>query len=103
MSKTQEELERPAKVYQVLAVETKVDQALLKLDEIVKSVNGVTTVAQVEAMIEKAKADIKEDIDNEIKKIHLHYGPTKGAAIWVLCVVVAALIGQVVYSIFRGN
>lgn len=102
-SKSQLELEQPAKVYQLDALGDKVDEALRKLDQIVNSVNGVATQAQVEAAVTKVKEEIRADIDDEIKKIHLEYAPTKKAAIWVLTTIAGAFLIQLVYQLMNGG
>lgn len=100
-SKKQEELEQPAKVYQLLAVEVKVDQALTKLDQIVSSVEGVVTNIQLEARIRELKTEIATEIADEIEKVHLEYGPTKKGAWWLGGIVVTGIVGQIIIQITK--
>lgn len=101
--KSQQDLEQPAKVYQLDAVEVKVDQALAKLDQIANSVNGVTTRIEVETMIEVSKKEIKEDVTEQIAKIHLEYGPTKKGVWWVISSIGAVLIAQLVLQFMNRS
>lgn len=100
--KSQQELEQSAKVYQLDAVEAKVDQALKKLDEIAASVNGVVTNAQLEARLMQVRQEVNSDIEGSIEKIHLEYRPVKNAGFWVSSIVITALVGQIVWQIFRN-
>lgn len=102
-SKSQSELEQTAKVYQLDALETKVDQALTKLDQIANSVNGVTTQAQVEIMIAKAKEEIRAEIEDEVKKIHLKYSPAQKGAMWLFGTVMGAFLIQLVIQLMNGG
>lgn len=99
--KSQTELEQPAKVYQLEALGDKVDEALRKLDQIANSVNGVTTRADVEAMIAKAKDEIRSDIEDEVKKIHLKYSPAQKGAMWLFGTVMGAFIIQLVVQLMN--
>jgi L-lactate utilization protein LutB len=55
--KSQDELEQPAKVYQLDAVETKVDQAISKLDTLLEQTSGVVTHKQMEDYVAKEIED----------------------------------------------
>lgn len=94
MGKTQDELEQPAKVYQLNAVETKVDQLLSEVKQIAQSINGVVTNTQLEARLEKFEKDLKEDIATE-------YGPIKKGAWVVLAAVVLGIITQVTLNLLN--
>lgn len=99
MTKSQQELEQPAKVYQLDAVERKVDQALSKLDNIANSVSGVVTETQMETRLKEVKIQIEEDykilIKNEREQIDLKYGPTYKGIWWVVASVASLLIASV--------
>lgn len=108
-SRTQEELEQPAKMYQLQAVESKVDRALEKLDEIAKSVSGVVTTSQLDAKVRELKDEFDETVavldakygtalSEEVSKIHLKYGSTY-KIIWsaigaIILGLVAAVVAQ---------
>lgn len=53
MRRPQDESEQPAKVYQLDAVENKVDTAIGKLDAILKQTSGVVTRKQMEDYVQK--------------------------------------------------
>lgn len=99
-TKTQAELEAPAKVYQLDALDTKVSDALKKLDTILDGISGVATTEYVDAKIKVAKDDIIKDlkqyVDDENEKIHLEYRPIKKGALWFAGVIVVAMVGVVV-------
>lgn len=99
---TQAELEQPAKVYQVDAVEreiTNIKESLIsansKLDRVINQTSGVVTNAQLDIELEKYKAEILKEVD-------LKYEPTKKASWWVSALVVTVLAGQIVIQIFRS-
>lgn len=93
--RSQDESEQPAKVYQLDAVEGKVDQAIVKLNTILDQTSGLVTVTQLSAT-EKV---LKEQIEEEVEKIHLEYGPMKRNITWFIRALVlegVAIIGQLV-------
>lgn len=98
MTKSQQELEQPAKVYQLEAVDRKVDQALSMLTDISRSVSGVVTETQMEARIkavrDELEADYKEKIAAEVEAIHLKYGPTYKGVWWVVGAMATGLIAM---------
>ena len=92
---SQEELEKAAKVYQVNAVEAKVDQVLKTLNTIVEQTKGLVTITQLDEARKELKASIKE----EIEKIHLEYGPMKRNLGWFIKVSIVEgllILGQIV-------
>lgn len=93
-SKSQQDLEQPAKVYQLDAVETKVDQLLAEVKSISQSVNGVITNSQLEARLQQFKEDINNDVD-------LKYGPIKNGAWFVVGAVIVGVIAQVVLNLLN--
>lgn len=99
-TKSQQESEAPAKVYQLDAVDKKVDDALTKLDTIIRSIDGVATVNYVDTAIKTAKEDItievKELVKNEVKIINTEYRPIKKGALWFAGIIVTAMVGVVV-------
>ncbi len=104
--RSQTESEQPAKVYQLDAVESKVDRALDMLDTLIRNTSGLVS----EARLDKVKEEIDESVDEKIKesekKIHLEYRPFKIAAYWLAGIVVTALVGQwvaLMTGIFTGG
>ena len=104
--KSQQESEQPAKVYQLDAVETKVDQALTKIDKILESVSGVVTVGQLETRLKDQQDDFTkklksmqeshdEDLQNMKTAIDLKYEPTYKGIWWVVSSIAAVLIGAI--------
>lgn len=104
--KTQAESEAPAKVYQLDAVDRKVDQALSMLDKIVASVDGVVNNAQLETRmkelaeefdekLDEQKKEFKKALENEVKSIHLKYNPTYTGIWWVVGSVATLLLASV--------
>ena len=116
-SKSQTELEQPAKVYQLMATDAKVDQALAMLKTISESVSGVVTESQLNSRLkdfeknidDKIADDIKnvgERITNEVKAIHLKYGPTYSGIWWVVGVMATGLITMfwaMINNFWRGS
>jgi len=90
---TQDELEKPAKVYQLNAVESKVDQALTLLNTLVIQTNGLITSSQLEC----AKKEIYDKMATDKTEIDLKYGPLKKNITWfsrAMIVEGIAIIGQ---------
>jgi len=86
--KTQDELEQPAKVYQLDAVESKVDIVLVKLDELSQKTSGLVTQTQLETRM-----------SDEVQKIHLEYQPMKknlSRFTWLAVGEGVAIVGQVI-------
>lgn len=101
--KSQAESEAPAKVYQLDAVDRKVDQALGMLEKITASVDGVVNNAQLEARLKeqeeefnkkltKNKQEFEKALENEVKAIHLKYDPTYTGIWWVVSTVCGLLL-----------
>lgn len=95
---SQEEMEQPAKVYQVIAVADKVDEALEKLKTIVDQTTGVVTQAQ----LTETKLELKKYIDDEVadaeKRVIDKFSPMQKAlnkGVWVIIGIVASVITQV--------
>lgn len=104
--RTQTESEQPAKVYQLDAVESKVDRALSLLDTVVRNTSDLVS----ETRLTSVKKDIDDSVDEKIKesekKIHLEYRPFKTAAYWLAGIVVIALVGQwvaLMTGLFTGS
>ena len=92
---TQQELEQPAKVYQLMATDAKVDTALQKLDTLLTQTSGLVTGIQLDS----AKKEATDYTDEEIKKVHLIYGPVKKNAskfMWMVVAEGVAILGALV-------
>jgi len=85
----QSELEKPAKVYQLNALEAKVDQVLTELKTIKDQTCGVVTCVQ----LDKFELKMDEKIAEEVKKIHLCYAPLKSNLKWFYRILVVGVIG----------
>jgi hypothetical protein len=105
--KTQKEYEQPAKVYQLDALEAKVDVVIGKLDEIKNNTSGMVSQAQLDS----TKDSLDRKIEEEVEKIHLEYRPMKKNISWFIKAMVLegiAILGQFAIMAFlwissRGN
>lgn len=98
----QDESEQPAKVYQLDAVESKVDEAISKLDTILNQTSGLVTVVQLST----SERQVKDQLKEEIEKVHLEYGPMKRNVSWFIKASVVegiAIIGQAVIIFMIGS
>lgn len=100
--KSQAELESPAKVYQLDAVDSKVETVLQKLDEVLSNTKGVATVSDVTAATDKALSEAKEYTNDEISKVHLTYGPMKNNLAWFTRLVLGQGVVIVIQLISMG-
>jgi len=100
VSKSQEELEQPAKVYQLNTVEGKVDEALRKLDGIAKSISGVVTTTQLEGRLKEFETEQDTKLESLEKRIHLKYEPTYKGVWWVVGAIAVGLIAMAVSNIW---
>lgn len=94
--RSQTESEQPAKVYQLDAVDKKVDEALGKLDTLLTQTSGLVTPAQLTASEKK----LEEKLSEEVTKIHLEYRPMKRNIQWLLRTVLGQIIVLVIGAIF---
>lgn len=93
--RSQVESEQPAKVYQLDAVDKKVDDVLVKIDQLLSQTSGLVTVTQL-SITEKG---LQDKIDEEVEKIHLKYGPTQRNASWLMRALIVegiAIVGQAI-------
>lgn len=95
MAKSQAELEQPAKVYQLQALDSKLDIIGNQLKTVVNQTAGLATNAQLEAV----KADYKEKIAEAVKDMRAEYTPTlkRNKALWGLVgLLLVAIVGQAI-------
>jgi hypothetical protein len=104
---SQEELEKPAKVYQLNALSsefiTMKREVTEKLDTIVNNTKSNVTQAQLDKKIEEAECRVTTSLTNEVKKIHLTYSPMKKDikwAIYAVVVVILGIVGDIVSRLF---
>lgn len=99
--RTQIELEAPAKVYQLDALDTKIDGIINQLGIIERQTANTVTVAQMEERLKEYEVDMKEHVANEVKLIHSEYKPIKNGAWIVVSAVVLGIVAQVVLNILN--
>lgn len=90
--RTQQESEQPAKVYQLDAVEGKVDNMNDKLDKLLQQTSGLVTTGQ----LSQAEKEVREKIKEEVDKINLEYGPMKRNADWLFKTVVGLILAALI-------
>lgn len=86
--KSTEEMEQPAKRWEVAAISEQVKVANNKLDILINQPR-IT------------KEQVSEMIDSRIKDVHAKYDPVYSAAKWFAGVLIVAVVGQVVYLWFQ--
>lgn len=89
--KSQDELEATAKVYQLAALETKIEalseqvqRMNTSMDTLVRTSQTQITPEQLGSSLAGQKTLIDAQIREEIEKIHLEYRPLKKNVQWVL-------------------
>lgn len=95
MEKSHAELEQPAKVYQLQALDAKLEVIGSQVKIIVNQTAGLATVAQLGAV----KLDYKEKIAEAVKDINTEYEPSlrRNKALWGLVgVLTVAIVGQAI-------
>lgn len=92
--RSQQESEQPAKVYQLDAVDAKVDAINGKIDKLLEQTSGLVTTGQ----LSQAEKAVKEYVTDEIQKVHLEYRPFKRNASWL----VKLVIGQIIAAFIVG-
>jgi hypothetical protein len=102
VSKTHTELEQPAKVYQLEALDAKLETIGTQLKTIVNQTAGLATVTQ----LQKLEQDDKARLAEAVKDIHAEYRPTlkRNKALWGLVGAIAVLVvGQaILISVLRS-
>lgn len=102
MGKSHTELEQPAKVYQLEALDAKLETIGGQLKTIVNQTAGLATLAQLEAV----KIDYKEKIEELRKDTDAIYGPPLKKTAWLYTTVIAegiALLGAAIWVIILRN
>lgn len=102
MSKSHTELEQPAKVYQLEALDAKLETIGTQLRTIVNQTAGLATTAQLEAV----KQDYKDRIAEAVKDVNAEYRPTLKKTGWLYTTVIAegvALLGGAIWVILLRN
>lgn len=100
-NKSQSELEAPAKVYQLDALDTKIDGIINQLSTIERQTASTVTVTQMEDRIKESEKESREYTDGLRKEIHLEYGPIKRGAWVVVGAVVLGIVAQVVLNLLN--
>ena len=80
-SKSQEELEKPAKVYQLNEVIKEISDLRMdmnaQLGTILGEVKGIVTQSQLDTTVTALKTYVDEQVKSVLKDIKLRYDPTK--------------------------
>lgn len=112
--KTQEESEQPAKVYQLDAVDSKVENLTKEMrtsfDQVNKNLNTLivksesqVTPQQLSDNVLSVKAALENQVKEEVEKIHLEYRPIKDNNKWLIRFIAGqgiAIVGQIVYFLY---
>ena len=95
MAKSHAELEQPAKVYQLDALDAKLSTIGKQLETVVTQTAGLATQVQLEAV----KQDYKDRIAEAVKDINAEYRPTlkRNKALWGLVgALILAIVAQAI-------
>lgn len=115
--KTQEELEQPAKVYQLEALGSQFSalQTTTKdgFDRLTASVNTLliksesqVTPQQLQDNLQVLKGSLETQIEEEVKKIHLTYKPLKDNNKWLIRAIATQsiiIVGQLILVLIIGR
>ena len=99
--KSQQELEQPAKVYQLDAVDAKVNDVLTKLDTVINQTRGVVTAEQLVTTRKEILEEVSKKIEASEKSINLKYGPMKSNLTWFTRLVISqgvVILGGIVVA-----
>jgi len=91
-SRSQQESEQPAKVYQLDAVDKKVDSMNEKLDTLLQQTSGLVTTNQ----LSQTERELREKIKEEVDKVNLEYGPMKRNSDWLFKTVVGLILAALI-------
>ncbi len=98
-AKNQTELEQPAKVYQLDAIEVKVDQALKTLDMIANQTAGVVSQLQLQDAIKEIKAYTDNEVADSKQSIMDKFTPMQKAMSKFVWLVVGSLTAAVIQAV----
>jgi hypothetical protein len=97
-NRSQQESEQPAKVYQLDAVDAKVDTINTKLDTLLRQTSGLVTTSQ----LSEAERDVKEYVNDALEKVHLEYRPFKRNASWLTKLVIGQIVTVTIAALFTA-
>lgn len=86
--KSQDELEKPAKVYQMDAISDKVDNVIKLLEDQSVFLKGAVTIAYMEERLK----NLDEKFKAEIKSVRAEYRPTLQGTRWATRTAITAAI-----------
>lgn len=92
--KTTEEMEQPAKQWQMEAINTEIKSVNVKLDNLLSAQNGY--VSQVQ--LEETEKTAKEYTDNQLSVLKAKYDPLY-KLFWSLLAAVLAQVGFLIYQL----
>lgn len=111
--KTQDELELPAKVYQLVGIEDRLEGLTAEVkslrETIVNNSNNQVTSKQFEDSLLAIRSAFEEKLKDEIGKVHLKYGPIERNNRWFLraigleAIIVFAQVVFITYLLNRGG
>lgn len=100
-TKSQAELEAPAKVYQLEALDTKIDGIINQLLTIERQTSSTVTTTQMEDRLKESEQSSRDYTDNQVKLINKEYGPVKKGAWAVAGTVVLGIVFQIAINLMR--
>lgn len=105
--KSQTELERPAKVYEVMALESQIKSLNEQLQRMNNNMETLLLKSETQItpqQLAENLAAVRISFDKEIKdteeRIHLEYGPIKKAnsrLLWLVAAAAVSLVGQFIF------
>lgn len=115
--KTQEELEQPAKVYQLDALQNRFDSFERQITQGFSTMNtslqtlitqsqSQVTPQQLNENVSAAKLAMQQELKEEVRVINLEYGPLKRNVtkfLWAVIAEAIIIVGQVIYITYLSN
>ena len=108
--RSQTELERPAKVYEIMALETQIkslnDQIQrmnTSMDTLISNSKGQIRPEELASNLSALRITFENQLAEEVEKIHLEYSPIKRANskfLWMLVAAGIAMLGQLMYTAY---
>ena len=100
----QKMLERPVKGYQLRELTSEVsdmkNEFIKRFDDLTRGIEGVATMAYVEAIRSKLEEDFNIKIEKMEKNIHLRYGPLYKGVWWALGIIGTGPLGLAVIRLW---